>query len=109
MDSPDPAKGHLPDASQKIAPQGEVDWIANPKRRFQSPEMLMEDVSLSDAEKLALLQEWQLEVDNRLKAEEEGMSASDPISSSHEGRLADETARIRDCIVELAGRIGRAD
>lgn len=77
----------------------------NPRRHFHSPEMLATDATLSDTEKHALLSEWDLEIDNRLKAEEEGMSASDPIHNCKEAKLADEAARVKTCLGEVAARM----
>lgn len=73
----------------------------NAEKKYLSPEQLMTDESLSDEEKLALLKDWDLELDNRLRAEEEGMGASDPMRSRHEAKLADESARVKDAIKEL--------
>lgn len=78
----------------------------DPKRQFASPEMLMADESLSDAEKHALLQEWDLELDHRLNAEAEGMSASDPIKGRYEARMADEATRVKSCLNELNAKLG---
>jgi hypothetical protein len=77
----------------------------NPRRHFHSPELLMADPATSDTEKQALLCEWDLEIDNRLKAEEEGMSASDPMRSSREAQLADEAARVKNCLTEINARL----
>jgi hypothetical protein len=77
----------------------------NPKRNFDSPELLLADKGLSDADKLSLLQEWDSEIDNRLKAEEEGFSASDPIRSRHEAAIADEAARVKSALTEVTRRI----
>lgn len=74
---------------------------ANAKRTYVSPEQLLTDDNLSDDEKLALLTDWDLELDNRLNAESEGMSASDPIRSRHEAQLADESGRVKDAIKQL--------
>jgi len=77
----------------------------NAKRQFESPELLAADPDLDDAEKLALLQDWDVELTNRLRAEEEGMSASDPIGERKEARFADEAARVKTLIVELSKRL----
>lgn len=77
------------------------DSASNARRKYVSPEQLMTDQELSDEEKLALLQDWDLELDNRLRAEEEGMSASDPMRSRHEAQLADESARVKDALKEM--------
>lgn len=71
------------------------------RRKYHSPEQLLTDDSVGDARKLELLQDWDLELDNRLKAEEEGMSASDPMRSRHEAQLADEAMRVKDAIKHL--------
>lgn len=78
----------------------------NPQRHFHSPELLAADPTLSDAEKHALLSEWDLELDNRLRAEEEGMSAADPISGRLEAQLADEAARVKTCLSDVTARLG---
>lgn len=75
---------------------------ANARRQYVSPEQLMTDDNLTNADKLELLKDWDLELDNRLKAEEEGMSASDPMRSRHEAKLADESTRVKDAIKQLA-------
>lgn len=74
---------------------------ANPQRQFASPEQLLSSDNLTDGEKLELLKDWDLELDNRLRAEEEGMSASDPMRSRHEAQLADESGRVKDAIKQL--------
>ena len=71
------------------------------QRRYASPEQLLADDKLDDVEKLELLKDWDLELDNRLKAEEEGMSAADPMRSGQEAKLADESARVKDAIQQL--------
>ncbi len=95
------------DVTDVTTPAGKVardefdEKAPNAKRHFKSPEMLVADESLTDEEKLALLQDWALELSNRLKAEEEGMSASDPIRDRHEARLADEEGRVRTLLAGL--------
>lgn len=90
----------------KVAKDEAKSRAPNPKRHFHTPEILVEDESLTDAEKYALLCEWDLELTNRLKAEEEGMSASDPIHSRREAKLADEATRVKNCVTEFALRLG---
>ncbi len=94
--------------ARKAAHDEQHDKAPNAKRHFGSPELLVSDDSLSDAEKLVLLQDWDLELSNRLKAEEEGMSASDPIRGSHEARLADEAARVKTLLSELSATASQA-
>ncbi len=61
----------------------------------------MADKGLSDDEKQALLTEWDSEMDGRLNAEAEGMSASDPISERKEANLADEARKVKTALAEL--------
>lgn len=100
MDNDDPSR-----ASARIAKDLAAERAPNPKRHFQSPEMLMADASLSDAEKHALLSEWELDIENRLRAEEEGMSAADPMRQDREAKLADEAARVKTLMSEIAARL----
>lgn len=92
--------------AQKVADDEEHAKSPNPKRHFDSPELLMADDSLDESEKLSLLRDWDLELSNRLKAEEEGMSASDPIHGCFEARLADESARVKTLLAELSAKFG---
>jgi hypothetical protein len=78
-----------------------------PARHYKSPDMLVADESLSDSEKIALLQDWDVEADNRLKAEGEGMSASDPMLARREARLAEESARVKTLLTELTCKVGQ--
>lgn len=77
------------------------DDVPNPRKHFDTPEALMADPGLSDEEKHALLTEWDSEMDNRLNAEAEGMSASDPISERKEAVLADEARKVKSALTEL--------
>lgn len=100
--SPNSPDGNHPHA------EATQDAAVNPRQRYQSPEMLMTDDSLSDEQKHDLLSEWKLDLDNRLMAEEEGMGASDPMDRRHEARLADEHARVNTLLSDLAKALGRA-
>lgn len=108
MTTPREIPAALTSQASKVARDEMRDRSPNAKRHFQSPELLMADPSLSETEKLALLQDWDLELSNRLKAEEEGMSASDPIGERQEARLADEAARVKTLLTELVGRSGES-
>jgi CheY-like chemotaxis protein len=77
------------------------DDAPNPRKHFDTPEALLADPSLSDAEKQSLLTEWDSEIDGRLKAESEGMSASDPISARREARLADEAGHVKTALTDI--------
>jgi DNA-directed RNA polymerase specialized sigma24 family protein/DNA-binding NarL/FixJ family response regulator len=75
--------------------------VPNPRKHFDTPEHLLDDPELSDAEKQELLKEWDSEMDARLNAEAEGMSASDPISARKEARLADEASHVKSALTEI--------
>ena len=75
--------------------------VPNPRKSFETPEQLLADPVLSDDEKQALLTEWDSEMDGRLNAESEGMSASDPISHKKEARLADEATHVKTALTAI--------
>lgn len=77
----------------------------NPRVRYTAPELLMADGGLGDSEKLELLRGWQLDLDNRLLAESEGMSSSDPMRAERESWLADESRRVATLLAALDTRL----
>lgn len=79
-----------PPHSDTTPPDGTVETISDPRRRFQTPAALMAEPGLSDAEKLAQLQEWEAELADR---------------PEH----AAELEAVRDCIMRQAARIGQSD
>lgn len=80
------------------------DDAPNPRKHFDTPADLLADPGLADAEKQALLTDWDADLDGRLNAESEGMSASDPISAKREARLADEAGKVKDALTEVAAK-----
>lgn len=78
------------------------DATPNPRKHFDTPAELLADPGLADSEKQALLTEWDSELDGRLNAESEGMSASDPISVNREAQLADEARKVKSALTEVA-------
>lgn len=76
------------------------DDAPNPRKHFDTPEALLSDLHLTNDEKQTLLTEWESEVDGRLNAEAEGMSASDPISHKREAKLADEAVHVRTALTQ---------
>lgn len=81
------------------------DNVPNPRKHFDTPEALLADPELKPEEKQSLLQEWDSEMDNRLNAEAEGMSASDPISARKEGRLATEAGNVKTALTKITSEI----
>ncbi|MVZ96098.1 response regulator [Sphingorhabdus sp. IMCC26285] len=80
------------------------DMTPNPRKHFDTPEALLADPQLADGDKQALLTEWDSEMDNRLNAESEGMSASDPISAKREAQLADEARKVKNALTRISGQ-----
>lgn len=80
------------------------DTTPNPRKHFDTPADLLADPGLADSEKHALLTDWNLELDGRLNAEAEGMSASDPISAKREARLADEARKVKTALTQVSGK-----
>ncbi len=89
-----PATAVADDAAAAKAP--------NPRRHYDSPEDLLDDISLSLGERENLLREWKQDLDRRLESESEGMSASDPMSADKESRLAGETRRVTTALERAA-------
>ena len=90
------------------AVQAMEDDVPNPRKHFDTPEALVADPELKADEKQALLTEWDSELDGRLNAEAEGMSASDPISARKEGRLADEAGHVKTALAAINEKIAES-
>ncbi|MBW8752864.1 MAG: hypothetical protein JF595_01740 [Sphingomonadales bacterium] len=88
-----PAQAVNDDAAAEKAP--------DPRRHYSSPEDLREDIDLDIATREELLRQWKKDLDQRLEAEAEGMSASDPISQEKESRLASEHRRVSKALEEI--------
>lgn len=78
----------------KVANDAENAKAPDPRRHYSSPEDLRDDINLDLPAREELLREWQADLDRRLEAESEGMSASDPMSADKESRLANEYKRV---------------
>lgn len=94
-----PANAVSNDAAAEKAP--------DPRKHYSSPEDLREDIDLDLAQRRELLVEWQKELDQRLSAEAEGMSASDPISEEKESRLANEHRRVSRVLEEVNAELDK--
>lgn len=84
----------------KAEPQ-QVDPVPDPRASYHVPADVLDDAHLSVDEKKSILTTWAAEVDDRLKAEEEGMSASDPMRARHEAELAKEAERVNRALLSL--------
>jgi hypothetical protein len=88
--------------AENVSNDAQASKAPDPRRHYASPEDLREDVSLDLASREELLRQWQKDIDQRLEAESEGMSASDPISEDKESRLANEHRRVTLALEEVA-------
>jgi hypothetical protein len=91
-----PADAVSNDAAAEKAP--------DPRRHYASPEDLREDIDLDLETREELLRQWKKDLDQRLEAEAEGMSASDPISHEQESRLANEHRRASKALEEVVAQ-----
>jgi hypothetical protein len=62
--------------------------VSDPRSKYAAPADDLKDDTLSTEQKRTILKQWAEEVDDRLRAEEEGMSVSDPMGARHEAALA---------------------
>ncbi len=94
--------------SEKVQRDADNEKAPDPRRHYDSPEDLREDVDLDLATRESLLREWKQEIDQRLEAESEGMSASDPMSASREAKLAAESRRVSKALEQVSEDLKRA-
>ena len=94
--------------SEKVQRDADNEKAPDPRRHYDSPEDLREDVELDLATRERLLREWKQDIDQRLEAESEGMSASDPISASREAKLAAESRRVSKALEQVSDDLKRA-
>ncbi len=73
----------------------------DPRRHYDSPEDLRDDINLGLAEREELLRQWKQDIDRRLESEAEGMSAQDPMSQDKESRLASEERRVSALLADI--------
>ena len=88
--------------AEAVSSDADAEKAPDPRRHYASPEDLREDIDLDIAQREDLLREWKSDLDQRLSAEAEGMSASDPISAEKESRLANEHRRVSKALEEIA-------
>lgn len=77
------------------------DDAPDPRKHFDKPQTLLEESALADADKVALLTDWDSDMDSQLSAESEGMSVSDPISAEREGQLAKEAEKVKIALTSI--------
>ena len=94
--------------SENVQRDADNEKAPDPRRHYDSPEDLREDVELDLATRESLLREWKQDIDQRLEAESEGMSASDPMSASREAKLAAESRRVSKALEQVSEDLKRA-
>ena len=87
--------------SQAVGSDASHDRAPDPRRHYASPEDLSADIELDLAEREELLRQWKQDLDQRLEAESEGMSAQDPMSQDKESLLANEVRRVSALLTEI--------
>jgi hypothetical protein len=75
--------------------------LNDPRQIYARPIDLINDAGLSTTEKWTALRLWAAEIEDQLKAEAEGMSASDPMHHRDEAALADEAAKVGEALAML--------
>lgn len=83
-----------------IEADNSADRLPDPRTYYSGPEELLEDVQLDPATRERLLVQWLDELNARLEAESEGMSASDPIPAEEESRMAAELRRVNKALAK---------
>lgn len=87
--------------SAQVAQDSQDVKAPDPRRHYDTPEQLASDEHVEADEKRALLIEWKQDLEQRIEAEAEGMSASDPISSERESKLAAELKSVTKALDQL--------
>ncbi len=90
-----------PFSPANMAHGNDIAAVPDPRRAYATPADVIADSALSPGAKLHILQQWAAELDDRLKAEEEGMGASDPMHNRAEAALADEASHVQAALREL--------
>jgi hypothetical protein len=72
----------------------------NPATRYSHPQAVLDDASLSPAEKAELLAEWALDLGDRSAASDEGMASPSPARTDRDVQMLE---RVIDAQARLAG------
>lgn len=90
-----------PFSPANMANGDDIAAVPDPRSAYLTPADVIADSALSPEAKLRILQQWALELDDRLRAEEEGFSASDPMHNRAEAALAEEASHVQAALREL--------
>lgn len=69
--------------------------ILNPAEYYRLPSEIVDDPRLNDAERLRLLEEWHIDINNKLSADEEGMPPPHARDSANDAVIIEKIAHAR--------------
>jgi hypothetical protein len=69
--------------------------IQNPAEYYRHPSEIVDDPRLKDAERLRLLEEWHMDISNKLSADEEGMTPPHARDSANDAVILEKIALAR--------------
>lgn len=72
--------------------------LQNPANYYRWPDEILHDPQLADDERVKLLEEWQMDINNKLTADEEGMIPAHAHDSAKDAVLLEQIAAARDQI-----------
>ena len=67
--------------------------IQNPAHYYRLPSEIPEDPRLTRAEQIRLLEEWQIDINNKLAADEEGMTPAHARESANDAVIIEKIAQ----------------
>lgn len=95
--------------SEAVQHDNEEEKAPNPRKHYDSPEALAEDIELDLATREALLLEWKYDLEQRLEAESEGMGASGQAGAAEHARLSSEVRRVSQAHEAVASELKLAN
>jgi hypothetical protein len=95
--------------SEAVQQDSVEDKAPDPRKHYDSPEGLAEDVELDLATREALLLEWKYDLTQQLEAESEGMSAPEASGAAQNARLAAESRRVSQAHEAVSSELERAN
>lgn len=79
----------------------------HPRTKYEQPSQVLSDETLTASDKLKILEYWDQEVTDRLRAIAEGMSSTESDLATSEEALADEQQKVHNAIEVWRERYGR--
>lgn len=75
----------------------------HPRQVYQTPGNVLADEKLTKAQKIELLEYWELDLEAKLRAESEGMGAPPEDGGENEAKLAEEQRKVSKALNEVRG------